>query len=669
MRKPVDMTKFASSVTKKMNVSYGFNDPEVWVSTGNYILNYLISGDFNKGVPLSKVTMFAGDSGCLPEDAVVNVRFFEKENKNRVTVSTNYTVKELNELYHSGEYDIELETPDGWQKVTEWFNKGPMKMVVVETENFQTSCAVNHLLQLENNEWKKAEDIMEGDVIQTITGNETVSKVEPKEDEENCYDFTIDHPNHRYYGDGLVSHNSGKSFIAAGKIVKNCQDRGIMPVIFDSENALDEQWLKDLGVDTDPEKLMRFQVSMINDVGKIMSEFMSMYQKEYMDLPKEERPCFMFVVDSLGMLLTETDIDQFEKGDMKGDMGRKPKQLNALVRNLVNQVADKNVGVVFTNHTYASQDIFDPDDKISGGCLVTNTSVLTDQGEKPIQDFEVGDRVLSSDGRYHDVIQTWHYQKETFEVGLEDGTKFECSPEHKFLVKNNDNEQVWKEVQIIYPNEVVHTLEGKTLSVKSVKKTNEIKDVYDVQVEDTGDYILKNNNVISHNSGQIFASSIVVASKKLKLKTDDNGDKTSEVNGIRAMVKIMKSRYGRAYETAKLNIRFDSGLEPYSGCLEYFEKLGVIEQVGNKLRYVDKDGNEYKEFRKKFEANHDLLQKIIDEWNYEKYRLISSEQVDNSAGLVHDQDVEQLEKNAEQLEKNAESNSESEESNSEDDAD
>jgi hypothetical protein len=26
-----------------------------------------------------------------------------------------------------------------------------------------------------------------------------------------------------------------------------------------------------------------------------------------------------------------------------------------------------NVGMVCTNHTYASQDMFDPDDKISGG--------------------------------------------------------------------------------------------------------------------------------------------------------------------------------------------------------------------------------------------------------------------------------------------------------------
>ena len=46
----------------------------------------------------------------------------------------------------------------------------------------------------------------------------------------------------------------------------------------------------------------------------------------------------LFVIDSLGMLLTPTDIDPFNKGDMKGDMGPKPKQLTALVRNTVNMI-------------------------------------------------------------------------------------------------------------------------------------------------------------------------------------------------------------------------------------------------------------------------------------------------------------------------------------------
>ena len=36
---------------------------------------------------------------------------------------------------------------------------------------------------------------------------------------------------------------AGKSYIAAGNVVKAAQDQGIFVVLIDSENALDEKWL------------------------------------------------------------------------------------------------------------------------------------------------------------------------------------------------------------------------------------------------------------------------------------------------------------------------------------------------------------------------------------------------------------------------------------------
>ena len=64
MTRPFDVTKFRKSITKSIQgLGIGFSDPTDWISTGNYALNYLISGDFNKGVPLGKVTVLAGESG------------------------------------------------------------------------------------------------------------------------------------------------------------------------------------------------------------------------------------------------------------------------------------------------------------------------------------------------------------------------------------------------------------------------------------------------------------------------------------------------------------------------------------------------------------------------------------------------------------------------------
>jgi len=351
--KAFDPTKFRTQLTKSITgMSAGFNDPTDWISTGNYALNYLISGDWNKGIPLGKVSVFAGESGA------------------------------------------------------------------------------------------------------------------------------------------------GKSYICSGNIVKSAQDQGIFVVLIDSENALDEAWLQALNVDTSEDKLLKLNMSMIDDVAKTISTFMA----DYKAMNEEDRPKVLFVVDSLGMLLTPTDVDQFNKGDMKGDMGRKPKALTALVRNTVNMFGSHNVGLVATNHTYASQDMFDPDDKISGG------------------------------------------------------------------------------------------------------------------------------------QGFIYASSIVVAMKKLKLKEDEDGNKISEVRGIRAACKVMKTRYAKPFEGVQVKIPYETGMNPYSGLLELFEAKGVIVKQGNRLAYTTVDGEELLEYRKNWTG--ELLDKVMSDYLLKETSVVNIE--DNTNDLVEE---------------------------------
>jgi RecA/RadA recombinase len=348
MGKPFDVSKFRKEITKSIDgLSIGFNDPTDWISTGNYALNYLISGDFNRGIPLGKVTVFAGESGA------------------------------------------------------------------------------------------------------------------------------------------------GKSYICSGNIIKNAQEQGIFVVLIDSENALDEDWLKALGVDTNENKLLKLSMAMIDDVAKTISTFMS----DYKALPDGERPKVLFVIDSLGMLLTPTDINQFDSGDLKGDLGRKPKALTALVRNCVNMFGSYNVGLVCTNHTYASQDMFDPDDKISGG------------------------------------------------------------------------------------------------------------------------------------QGFIYASSIVVAMKKLKLKEDEDGNKVTDVMGIRSACKVMKTRYAKPFEGVQVKIPYETGMNPYSGLVDLAEKKGFLKKDGNRLAYTTLDGEIIKFFRKGWESNESgCLDVVMAEFGKRKEEVTTVEE-------------------------------------------
>ena len=219
---------------------------------------------------------------------------------------------------------------------------------------------------------------------------------------------------------------------------------------------------------------------------------MKLYKEENKD-DKENAPKVLIVVDSLGMLLTPTDVDQFERGEMKGDLGRKAKSLTALVRNSVNMFGAWNVGLVATNHSYASQDMFNPDDKISGG------------------------------------------------------------------------------------------------------------------------------------QGFVYASSIVIAMKKLKLKEDEKGNKITEVRGIRAACKVMKTRFSKPFESVQVKIPYETGMDPYSGLVELFEKKGVLVQTGNRLKYVDSKGKEHIEFRKSWIG--DKLLMLMN--NFDKLSTKPKEEIDD----------------------------------------
>jgi hypothetical protein len=131
---------------------------------------------------------------------------------------------------------------------------------------------------------------------------------------------------------------------------------------------------------------------------------------------------------------------------------------------------------------------------------------------------------------------------------------------------------------------------------------------------------------ISGGQGFVYASSIVVAMKKLKLKEDEDGNKVSEVNGIRAACKIMKTRYAKPFESMQIKIPYETGMNPYSGLTDLAEKSGLLKKEGNSLVYTTKDGEILKAFRKGWEANKDgCLDKLMTEYDGTSKSVISTD--------------------------------------------
>jgi len=99
--------------------------------------------------------------------------------------------------------------------------------------------------------------------------------------------------------------------------------------------------------------------------------------------------------------------------------------------------------------------------------------------------------------------------------------------------------------------------------------------------------------------------------KKLKLKEDEAGNKVTDVRGIRSACKVMKTRFSKPFEGVQLKIPYETGMDPYSGLLDLFEKKNLITQSGNRLKYITADGKEILDYRKNWGA--DNLQIVMSE--------------------------------------------------------
>jgi len=61
---------------------------------------------------------------------------------------------------------------------------------------------------------------------------------------------------------------------------------------------------------------------------------------------------------------------------------------------------------------------------------------------------------------------------------------------------------------------------------------------------------------------------------------------------------VMKTRYAKPFEGVQVKIPYSTGMDPYSGLIDLFEKKGLLVKDGNRLRYDHSDGTEYKEYRR-----------------------------------------------------------------------
>jgi recombination protein RecA len=161
---------------------------------------------------------------------------------------------------------------------------------------------------------------------------------------------------------------SGKSFIA-GNLCLHAQLAGYHVVYLDSEHAIDVDYLSKIGVDVSEDKLTYLSVTTIEDVNQVLANFFRGYIKEN-GKDNYEAPRVLIVLDSLAMLSSETEMENYEgKGVVKGDQGQLAKRRKAMLRMAVGYLGRLPIGMVLTDHVYP-QDIMLGD----GAWAITNST-------------------------------------------------------------------------------------------------------------------------------------------------------------------------------------------------------------------------------------------------------------------------------------------------------
>ena len=106
--------------------------------------------------------------------------------------------------------DLEIETDSGWQPVTDIHKTIPYTVWHIETQSGLTlDCADTHILFDHNYNEIFVKDIIPNQTkIISKHGPELVLTVIEQSQQENMFDLTVDHPDHRFYSNNILSHNT-----------------------------------------------------------------------------------------------------------------------------------------------------------------------------------------------------------------------------------------------------------------------------------------------------------------------------------------------------------------------------------------------------------------------------------------------------------------------------
>jgi RecA/RadA recombinase len=164
------------------------------------------------------------------------------------------------------------------------------------------------------------------------------------------------------------------------KILANAQKEGLIPVIFDTENAVDPEGAERIGLDIS--KVKYVPCVTIEQTRNALFKFLTAVKEKGLEGK------FIIAIDSLGNLQSELEHSRMGKDSTSSDMGTKARAMKSLMQTCTNLGATTQTTILCTNHVYDDPSAMFPsiEKNMPGGkSIVYLPSVTIQLARKPMK--------------------------------------------------------------------------------------------------------------------------------------------------------------------------------------------------------------------------------------------------------------------------------------------
>jgi RecA/RadA recombinase len=535
-------------------------------------------------------------------------------------------ISDIKQLLQDG-YDVSVETIDNkYTKISKYIEKGFLQSYKIVLDNMYEIKVSHAHLFFTNAGWIESKNLIQlkhkilcnDNEYHSITSIENIGLQE-------IVDITVEHPEHCYFGNGMLNHNSGKSLLAAYAI-RNTQAKDGIGVYFDTESAIDFRFMEAIGVDI--KKMIYININSLEQIYQIIEDLL-------IDLNAQgNKKIVTIVIDSLSATV---DATEQEEGYEKAGWNTKKAIVNSkAMRKITNLITRSRALLIGCQQYRIKMGVSFGDDK----CVDPYSTIIKIKYKE--NDTEIIENISFADFSKKFLNNEDFTTPEVFdlshldiEIETLDGFKNKVfKPMNLFVVKESvdyyytdENLKGSENHQIVEDLELIHLKDHKDFY-----KVDLPLQIVDCEVEELHTYLANgrfNHNTTSGGLAWQYYSSVRVklaAKSKIKAKIND----IESIVGVETEATIKKTRMGPGGRTASFQILYDRGIVDYDAWVDKLEQYGLIEGKTSMFYYdtelKDKNGEpvEYKFRKKGFE---DLITKEHPHLKEQIYKLLCEKMV------------------------------------------